>query len=135
MIKLRDVSLRLGSGDPGTVVQFDLPAFEVTAGESVALTGPSGCGKSTLLNLVSGLRRADRGELCVARNDLTKLSPAQLDRHRGAHCGMLFQTFHLLAPFTAIENVASGLRCGGRKRFRAKGRATEVLCRVGLEHR
>ncbi|NRB76309.1 MAG: ABC transporter ATP-binding protein [Verrucomicrobiales bacterium] len=135
MIKLRDVSLRLGSGDPGTVVQFDLPAFEVTAGESVALTGPSGCGKSTLLNLVSGLRRADRGELCVARNDLTKLSPAQLDRHRGAHCGMIFQTFHLLAPFTAIENVAIGLRFGGRKRFRAKGRATEVLCRVGLEHR
>ena len=57
MIRLNKVSLRLGKEGGTSSVQFDLPSFEVVAGEAVALTGPSGCGKSTLLNLVAGLRR------------------------------------------------------------------------------
>ena len=135
MIRLHNVSLCLGNADQVSFVRFHLPSFEVSAGESVALTGPSGCGKSTLLNLIAGLRRADEGEVNVAGTDLAGLSPAQLDRHRGAHCGMVFQTFHLLAPFTASENVAIGLRFGARKKAQARERATEVLCRVGLEGR
>ncbi len=134
MIRLRDVSLRFGNADRASSVQFRLPDFEVAAGEAVALTGSSGCGKSTLLNLVAGLRRADEGEVSVAGIDLATLSPAQLDRHRGAHCGMVFQTFHLLAPFTAIENVAIGLRFGARKRAHSE-RASEALRRVGLGNR
>lgn len=107
----------------------------MAAGDSVALVGPSGCGKSTLLNLIAGLRRADSGDVIVAGEDLSRLSPARLDRHRGANCGMVFQTFHLLAPFTAVENVAIGLRFGARSRSRARAKATEVLKRVGLGHR
>ena len=117
MIRLNEVSLCLGDLSGSSSVQFHLPAFEVAEGETVALTGPSGCGKSTLLNLVAGLRRADEGEVSLAGVDLANLSPAALDRHRGAHCGMVFQTFHLLAPFTALENVAIGLRFGARKRL------------------
>ncbi|MEM6675877.1 MAG: ABC transporter ATP-binding protein [Planctomycetota bacterium] len=135
MIRLRDVSLRLGSAGQASSVRFDLPAFDVEAGERVALTGPSGCGKSTLLNLVAGLRRAHRGEVRVAGADLGGLSPARLDRHRGAHCGMVFQTFHLLAPFTAVENVTIGLRFGARRRTQARTRAVDVLRRVGLGDR
>jgi ABC-type lipoprotein export system ATPase subunit len=63
------------------------------------------------------------------------LHPAQLDRHRGTHCGMVFQSFHLLAPFTALENVCIGLRFGARKGSNRKERATEVLHRVGLGER
>jgi len=135
MIRMRDVSLRYGEVDHVSSVRFHLRSFEVAAGEKVALTGPSGCGKSTLLNLVAGLRLADQGEVKVAGVELANLSPARLDRHRGAHCGMVFQTFHLLAPFTAIENVAIGLRFGARKRDQARERASEVLRRVGLGHR
>ncbi len=135
MIRLHDVSLRLGSPKSSSPVRFRLPKFEAKAGEMVALTGPSGCGKSTLLNLIAGLRRADEGEVNVAEVNLTQLSPAQLDRHRGIHCGMIFQTFHLLAPFTAIENVTIGLRFGARKRTQTRERATEVLHRVGLKDR
>ena len=135
MIRLHDVSLRLGSPKSSSPVRFRLQKFEAKTGETIALTGPSGCGKSTLLNLVAGLRRADEGEVNVNGVDLTSLSPARLDRHRGAHCGMVFQTFHLLAPFTAIENVAIGLRFGVRKRSHARERASEVLHRVGLEDR
>ena len=135
MIRLNKVSFCLGVSNVGCSVQFNLPSFEVETGEAVALTGPSGCGKSTLLNLVSGLRRTNTGEITVAGVDLATLSPAQLDKHRGEHCGMVFQNFHLLAPFTAIENVAIGLRFGSRKASNALKRATQVLRRVGLSGR
>ncbi|MFK7961978.1 MAG: ABC transporter ATP-binding protein [Phycisphaerales bacterium] len=135
VVRLRDVVLRLGNVAHASSVRFSLPAFEVEAGASVALVGPSGCGKSTLLNLIAGLRRADAGEVMVAGTDLSKLSPAKLDRHRGAHCGMVFQTFHLLAPFSALENVAIGLRFGARRKGGARARASDVLKRVGLAHR
>ena len=135
MIRLKEVSLRLGNADRSSSVLFHLPSFEVEAGEAVALTGPSGCGKSTLLNLIAGLRRADQGQVEVAGTNLEKLNPAQLDRHRGIHCGMIFQTFHLLAPFTALENVVIGLRFGARTRSKLQEKATEVLDRVGLGDR
>ena len=135
MIQLRHVTLNLGSPGDTPSVRFELSKFEVEAGEAVALTGPSGCGKSTLVNLIAGLRRPDEGEVTVAGVDITTLSAAQLDRHRGAHCGMVFQSFHLLAPFTALENVGIGLRLGARKKSACRERAQEILCRVGLEHR
>ena len=135
MIRLSKVSLHLGKSDQATSVQFELPHFEAKAGELVALTGPSGCGKSTLLNLISGLRRSEEGEVLVAGVDLKKLTPSELDRHRGVNCGMIFQTFHLLAPFTATENVALGLRFGARNHKNPNQRAVEVLNRVGLGDR
>ena len=135
MVRLRDVRLRLGRGDRASSLWFRLDAFEAATGETVAITGPSGCGKSTLLNLIAGLRRADEGEVTVAGVDLSTLGPAGLDRHRGAHCGMVFQTFQLLAPFTAVENVSIGLRFGSRNAGSARSRATEALHRVGLGDR
>ena len=135
MIRMHDVSLALGNANQISRVRFHLPSFEVEAGERVALTGPSGCGKSTLLNLIAGLRRADQGEVTVAGTDLSTLSHAKLDKHRGAHCGLVFQSFHLLAPFTAIENVSIGLRFGARTRANTHKKATELLTRVGLGHR
>ena len=108
MIRLRDVTLQLGDADRSPLLRFHLAEFEVAAGETIALTGPSGCGKSTLLNLIAGLRRPDSGEVSIAETDLATLGTAALDRHRGAHCGMVFQTFHLLAPFSAIESLRFG---------------------------
>lgn len=135
MISLHGVSLRLGGGSRAAAVQFSLSRFEVAEGEAIALTGPSGCGKSTLLNLIAGLRRADEGRVEVDGVDLASLSSERLDRFRGAHCGMVHQTFHLLAPFTAVENVAVGLRFGARRRRGNRARAEEVLDRVGLGDR
>ncbi|HAE10912.1 MAG TPA: ABC transporter [Opitutae bacterium] len=135
MIRLSEVSLRLGKAGHASSVQFDLPFFEAASGETIALTGPSGCGKSTLLNLIAGLRRPDRGEVIVAGADLAGMPTERLDRHRGVHCGMVFQSFHLLAPFSAVENVAIGLRFGARKSLNTGQRASEVLRRVGLGDR
>ena len=135
MIRLNKVSLCLGNANPDDPVLFSLPSFTVKAGEAVALIGPSGCGKSTLLNLIAGLHRSDYGEVEVAGVELKSLSSAKLDHHRGAHCGMVFQTFHLLAPFTALENVLIGQSFGGRQKDKTRQRAKDVLVRVGLEDR
>ena len=111
-------------------VHFMLDELRIERGESMALTGPSGCGKSTLLQIVAGLTRSQHGSVRVLGTELGSLSTAALDRHRGQHCGMVFQSFHLLPAFTALENVRIGQRFSGRE-----GDAAEMLERVGLSHR
>jgi len=129
------VRLCLGRHESGRV-EFFLKELDIQPKESVALTGPSGCGKSTLLNIVAGMVRAEAGEVQVLEKDLRKLSTADLDVFRGHHCGFVFQSFHLLHAFTAVENVEIGLRFGARIPARErKERATALLKRVGLGHR
>ena len=111
-------------------VHFALDELLVSKGECLALTGPSGCGKSTLLSLIAGLARVQSGSVRVLGTELGSLGTAALDRHRGQHCGMVFQSFHLLAAFTALENVQIGMRFSRRA-----GDAAEMLERVGLAHR
>jgi len=132
---MRDVRLLLGRSG-GEDVRFVLPEFAAAAGEHVAVTGPSGCGKSTMLNLASGLARPDSGVVRVRGTDIARLSPAETDRFRGRETGFVFQTFNLLEPFDAMENVLLGMKFArhGRGSERAD-RARELLDRVGLAHR
>jgi putative ABC transport system ATP-binding protein len=131
MVTLKNVTRRLGPG-----VVFQCPAFHAEPGARMALWGPSGCGKSTLLNLISGLLRPHAGEIVVDGVDITKLSEAQLDEFRGERFGFIFQTFNLLAPFTAIQNVMIGMRFADVVPAREwRDRAAAMLKRVGLEHR
>lgn len=134
-IELENVRLCLGKHEHGSV-EFYLDKLEVARGEQLALTGPSGCGKSTLLNIVAGMIRAEEGRVMVLGQDLRRLSTAGLDAFRGHHCGFVFQSFHLLNAFTALENVEIGLRFGARISARErKERSTALLQRVGLGHR
>ena len=128
---------RLSLGNVGAEeVVFQLSNFRIGQGELVALTGPSGCGKSTLLNLVAGLRRPDSGDISVQGTNLRQLSPARLDTFRGRTLGFIFQSFNLLDSFSALENVAIGMRFGraypGREQ---RKRAATLLARVGLQRR
>src|SRR3954449_7211940 len=77
-------------------------SLRVKRGESVAITGPSGCGKSTLLHLMGGLDRPTAGEI---RFEGTPLTALDLDTFRARKIGFVFQSFHLLATLSAIENV------------------------------
>ena len=131
MIELENCRRTLGPG-----VEFYCDEFRVAAGDQIALWGPSGCGKSTMLNLVTGLLRPDAGVVRVDGTELQKLNEGQLDRFRGQNFGFVFQTFNLLKPFTALQNVLLGLQFSDTREPKEwKPRAKELLTRVGLEHR
>ncbi len=134
MVALSGVALTLGS-EAGRGIRFSIADFRMVEGEEVALTGPSGCGKSTLLNVIAGLRRTEEGLVRVAGRDLADLGESGLDRHRGQVCGMVFQGFHLLAPFDALENVMIGLRFAGIHGRDCRCQAEAALDRVGLSGR
>jgi len=131
MVKMEHCRRRLGPG-----VEFCCEEFEAPAGAQMALWGPSGCGKSTMLNLISGLLRPDEGTIRVDGVDTVKLSEGKLDRFRGERFGFVFQTFNLLAPFSALQNVLIGMRFSDTvPSSEWKSRATHLLERVGLGHR
>jgi ABC-type lipoprotein export system ATPase subunit len=88
-----------------SVVACDVDRLEVQDGEQVALVGPSGCGKTTLLHLVSGLLLPDRGLVEVDGQRVPELSERRRDVFRARNVGYVHQTFQLLAPFSALENV------------------------------
>ena len=131
MVTLEKCRLSLGPG-----VAFSCDAFHAPAGAHIALWGPSGCGKSTMLNIISGLLRPDEGVVRVDGQEIQNLSEGQLDRFRGDRVGFIFQTFNLLAPFTALQNVILGMRFSDTlPPSQWKPRASELLERVGLAHR
>lgn len=112
---------------------LDVPRLEVAAGEQVVIRGRSGCGKTTLLNSIAGLTTVDAGSISIREVDLTKLPEAARDRFRARHLGYVFQTFNLLAGFTALENVLLGMTFTGQRPDRDRARG--LLERVGLAHR
>lgn len=73
-------------------------------GELLTLLGPSGCGKSTTLNLIAGFLDADRGEVHIKGNNVTKVPPYKRD------LGMVFQTYSLFPHMTVYENLSFGLK-------------------------
>jgi putative ABC transport system ATP-binding protein len=112
---------------------LDVPRLDLSAGEQVVIRGRSGGGKTTLLNVIAGLATADEGQIFVNGTDVTRLSEAARDQFRARHIGFVFQTFNLLAGFSALENVLLGMTFTGQRNDPA--RATELLERVGLAHR
>jgi len=107
----------------------------VAPGEFVALLGPSGSGKSTLLNLVSGIDKADGGEVRVDGTSLTGLSERDRTLFRRNHIGFIFQFFNLLPTLTVEENLLLPLELTGGIGPAERERARELLRRVGLSGR
>jgi putative ABC transport system ATP-binding protein len=107
----------------------------IASGEIVALRGPSGSGKSTLLNILGCLDRPTRGRYCLGGRDVSTLDPTAQAWVRLHYIGFVFQTFHLIAHSTALENVALPLHYAGVPRAQAHEQARALLDRVGLAHR
>ncbi|GEA59000.1 lipoprotein-releasing ABC transporter ATP-binding protein LolD [Vibrio comitans] len=110
-------------------------SFTVGHGELVSIIGSSGSGKSTLLHILGALDDATVGDVQFNGQDLGALSSNQQARLRNQHLGFVYQFHHLLADFSAVENVAMPLLIGGEKPAKAKQAAKELLTRVGLDHR
>src|SRR5438874_6816 len=133
MLQLRHVQKSYTEPDAWRLPILDMPQFDVTNGEQMALVGKSGCGKTTLLHTIAGITRADAGEIKIDGIDIAKLSEAGVDKVRADRIGYVFQTFNLLPGFSALENVLLGMTFArGRK---DPQRARQLLDRVGLSHR
>lgn len=107
----------------------------VTRGELLALVGPSGSGKSTMLHIMGTLDRPSSGEVSVVGYRVSDLSDAELSGLRSSHIGFVFQSFHLLTGYSALDNVADGLLYTGHGLAERRARALEALVTVGLEDR
>ena len=110
-------------------------SLEVSQGEIVSLVGASGAGKSTLLQIAGSLMRPDSGDVVVDGVSLSGLSDGALSEFRNRRIGFIFQAYHLLAEFTAVENVMMPMLIGGVGRGEAERRATELLDMVAMSHR
>lgn len=107
----------------------------IVAGEIVSIVGASGAGKSTLLQIMGSLLEADSGEVIIDGVKLSTLSEDKLSDFRNRHIGFIFQSYHLLPEFTAMENVMMPMLIAGGKRIDAEARARELLDLVGMSHR
>ncbi|MBC7151590.1 MAG: ABC transporter ATP-binding protein [Rhizobium sp.] len=105
IIELKKADLTLGSAAASVHVLKGID-LTIDAGEAVGIVGPSGSGKSTLLMVLAGLERLDSGEISVNGAPLHKLGEDALADFRGRNIGIVFQSFHLIANMTALENVA-----------------------------
>ena len=111
---------------------IDLTIYE---GEIMAISGPSGVGKSTLLHIIGTLDHPTSGEVLFRDKDLSKLPRRAVNLIRNKEVGFVFQFYHLLPEFTALENVMMPAICKGARRSTCRERGIELLAKVGLEDR
>lgn len=109
--------------------------LQIQAGESVGIIGSSGSGKSTLLHLLGGLDEPSSGNITLMGQEIAKLSQAKLGQLRNQYLGFVYQFHHLLAEFTALENVMMPLLIGRMSAKDAKVQAALMLEKVGLGQR
>jgi lipoprotein-releasing system ATP-binding protein len=130
-----DLAKTYTGGDGGLIAVLDGVNLQVARGEMVAIVGASGTGKSTLLHLLGALDRPTRGSVLIDGEQIEDRSDEDLSVLRNRRVGFVFQFHHLLREFSALENVMMPLRIAGWEDQRARGRAEELLSRVGLAGR
>src|SRR5512136_2598395 len=117
----------------GELRVFEGLHFELKRGELAAIMGASGVGKTTLLNLLGGLDRPTEGRVRLDGEDLFAGTDREVASIRNRKIGFVFQVYHLLPEFTALENVSFPLMIGATPRKTAFRRAAAMLQEVGLE--
>ena len=134
VLSLEGVTRRFRSGDE-TLEILKGASFDLFPGEIVALVAPSGTGKSTLLHIAGLLESPQEGAVRIAGRETRTLSDTLRTQIRRDEIGFVYQFHHLLAEFSALENVVLPQHVAGVAPRDAKARATDLLTRFGLAHR
>jgi len=119
--------------DEGQVQALRGVDFKIASGEFVAITGPSGCGKTTLLQMLGTLDSPTSGVLNYRGKPISE--NVDQSRYRSHEIGFIFQSFHLLPTFTALENVQIPMFEMGWSASVRRERALTLLGLVGLDKR
>ena len=130
MIEVRNIKKSYG-----TLEVLHGVSLSVSDGEIVSIVGVSGAGKSTLLQIMGSLMSADSGEVIIDGVSIAGLGDDALSEFRNRHIGFIFQSYQLLAEFTALENVMMPMLIAGERRSDAEQRAKELLEMVAMSHR
>jgi len=109
--------------------------FELKRGDLVAIMGASGVGKTTFLNLLGALDKPSEGTILLEGKDIHAQGDREVARLRNENIGFVFQFYHLLPEFTALENVSLPLLIRGIDKREAKNKARHILNEVHLEDR
>lgn len=134
VLSIRGLRRTYKSGDK-TLTVLSGADLDVRPGEIVGLIGPSGSGKSSLLHAAGLLEHPDEGRIVIEGRDCSDLSDRQRTRVRLGTIGFVYQAHHLLAEFTALDNVALPQMIAGRSRKAARERARDLLASLGLAER
>ena len=119
----------------GTLEVLKGVSLDVAQGEVVSIVGASGAGKTTLLQIIGTLSRPDCGRVEIDGRDVSGLGDRALSQFRNERIGFVFQFHHLLAEFSAFENVCIPGLIGRRPRAGVERRAAELLGMMGLAAR
>ena len=134
LLNCQNITKHYTEGSTQTQVLKEV-TFSLYNNELVAIVGSSGSGKSTLLHTLGGLDQPTSGEVFIKGQSLQKSSADELAKLRNRHLGFVYQFHHLMADFTALENVLMPMLIGNQNKIEAKERAEKILSAVGLSHR
>ena len=128
MINVRGLSFSYPSGP-----SFTFPDFACAAGEHLLVLGQSGKGKTTLLHLLAGMIRPSAGSIHIQNTDIANLGNRELDKFRGQHIGIIFQTAHFVDSISVLDNLMLSPFLSGKKTPTSE--AIGVLERLNVGHK
>ena len=102
LLQLREVKKSFSQPDGSELPILDIPEFSLDAGDQVVMVGRSGCGKTTLLHVIAGISRPTSGRVKIDGWDIALMAESEVDQFRAERIGYVYQTFNLLASFTAL---------------------------------
>lgn len=134
LLELKKIKKAYRSGEKMITILDGLD-FSAEQGKMIAIKGESGVGKTTLLHIIGSIEKADSGAIIFDGRQINRLNGGKLDEFRNKTVGFIFQFFHLLPEFTALENVMMPLLIAGHTIQESRQKAAELLDRVGLKNR
>ena len=134
LIEVSDLQKHFAIGNQ-TIKAIIQMSFSINQGEFISIMGPSGSGKTTLMNIIGCLDSPTSGSYSLDNNEVASLTDDELAEIRNKKIGFVFQSFHLLARNTALQNVLLPLSYAGFDKKSAIEKAKLALSRVGLEDR